>query len=66
MSNTVHYCQFCGTILPPGKLFDCDGENQHGKGNCERRNGSHGRRYNSYLSYTPEAYMKIYEMVEKR
>lgn len=66
MRDTIHYCQFCGMILPPGRLFDCDGQNQHGKGNCEMRNGSGGRRYNSYLSYSPEGYMKIYETVVKR
>ena len=61
MDDTIRYCQFCHEILPPWRRMDCAGENQNGRGNCELRNGSNGRRYNQYASFSDQALRLILE-----
>ena len=52
MKEELRHCQFCGDILPPWRLFDCDGKNQHGRGNCELSKGSGGYHYHPEMSWT--------------
>ena len=46
----LSHCQYCHAVLPPWRMFDCEGANSKGRGNCEMRNGSAGRVHNPHMS----------------
>ena len=59
-SEKLRTCQFCGAILPPWRLFDCDGKNQHGRGNCEMANGSGGCVYHPEMLWDKYMLEKVF------